>query len=490
MTVTLPDLVQPLKWDGADFDSGIDRATKKGLSLGQALGGLAIGAAAIGVAAAAKGMQFIGQQAQLAIADLSEVQDMQAQLNSVLESTGGIAGVTAEQANKLADAFENTTKFSAEQVLTGENLLLTFTNIGKDIFPQATETMLDMSQALGQDMKSSAVQLGKALQDPILGVTALRRVGVNFNEEQTTMVKNMVEAGDVAGAQAFILRELQTEFGGSARAAGETFGGQLEILKNKIGEVRENIFSSLMPSLGDLITRFKDKLISPEFQASLEKFTTWIGDTAVPFITDKLIPALEVFAFETVPEFVAALGEWIGEVSTFFSTAKQDIVAFGEDNKRELSAIQIHWEELISNAGTAWDGFMDLLGTSSSDWNILSKAGTAALQAIDIYIWYVNKSLQMAINLIGMLKSSLSTLSLPGSFAPASPQTGGKRPPAFRGYASGGVVPGPVGSAQMAVVHGGETITPAGGSATTRLSRDDMRELARMLSFELAKAIG
>ena len=74
-----------------------------------------------------------------------------------------------------------------EAIQSGENLLLTFTNIrneagkGNDVFNQATETMTDMSVALGQDMKSRRRQLGKALNDPIKGITALSRVGVSVH---------------------------------------------------------------------------------------------------------------------------------------------------------------------------------------------------------------------------------------------------------------------------------------------------------------------
>ena len=62
--------------------------------------------------------------------------------------------------------------------------MLTFTGVGKDVFPQAIQTVLDMSQALGQDLKSSTVQLGKALNSPIDGITALSRVGVSFTDAQ------------------------------------------------------------------------------------------------------------------------------------------------------------------------------------------------------------------------------------------------------------------------------------------------------------------
>src|SRR3989304_7377426 len=101
------------------------------------------------------------------------------------------------------------TRFGDEAILSGENMLLTFTNIGKDVFPEATEVMLDMSQALGQDIKSSAIQLGKALQDPIQGVTALRRGGGNFTEDQQKMIESMGEAGDLLGGHKVIFPEVQ-----------------------------------------------------------------------------------------------------------------------------------------------------------------------------------------------------------------------------------------------------------------------------------------
>src|SRR3972149_11993329 len=214
-----------------------EKAAKRSEGLSKALSGVGQVVAGWGLAGLFGAM----------ITEASESEQKVAELNAVLKSTGGIAGVTAKQALDLATAFQKTTRFSDEAVLSGENMLLTFTNIGKDVFPQATEVMLDMSQALGQDIKSSAIQLGKALQDSIQGVTALRRVGVNFTEDQQKMIESMVESGDLMGAQKFILQELQTEFGGSARAAGETFAGQLDILKNSLLNVAEGIGTALLP---------------------------------------------------------------------------------------------------------------------------------------------------------------------------------------------------------------------------------------------------
>lgn len=244
------------------------------------LGGLVekgLKTAAIGIAAAGAAATGFGV---MAVKAFSESQDVLAQTNAVIRSTGGVAGVTADQVTKLSHSFQQTTKFSDETIQSGENLLLTFTSIGKDIFPQATQVMLDMSQALGQDTKNSAIQLGKALQDPILGVTALRRVGVNFTQSQQDMIAGLVESGHKLDAQKLILKELQTEFGGSAEAAGNTFSGKLAILKNNLNDVEETIGGVIVDALTPFISKiseFTEKIDWASFSARITGAFSLIG---------------------------------------------------------------------------------------------------------------------------------------------------------------------------------------------------------------------
>lgn len=171
----------------------------------------------------------------------------QAQLEAALKSTGGAAGVTAGQLNEYAGQLQKVTNFDDDAVTGAQALLLTFTKVGGDVFPRATKAILDTSVAMGQDLKSSTVQIGKALNDPIQGITALTRVGVTFTEQQKEMIQTMVEAGDVAGAQAVILAELEKEFGGSAEAARQADGGFIA-LGNSIGNLQEAIGDRLMPT--------------------------------------------------------------------------------------------------------------------------------------------------------------------------------------------------------------------------------------------------
>jgi hypothetical protein len=96
-----------------------------------------------------------------------------------------------------------------------------------------------MAQALGQDLNGAALQVGKALNDPILGVSALGRAGVQFSESQKEMIRSLVETGRTADAQRIILAELETQSGGSALAARGTLGGALKALNEAFGDLFE-----------------------------------------------------------------------------------------------------------------------------------------------------------------------------------------------------------------------------------------------------------
>jgi hypothetical protein len=225
--------------DNTELDKKLGNSKESLKSWGKEMAKIGAGLAAIGGAiklAANECLSLFGIQ-----------EKAEAQLEAVIRSTQGAARVSADEAKRLAAGLQQVTAYGDEAIIGGQNLLLTFTSIGRDIFPLATETMLDMSEALGQDLKSSAIQLGKALQDPITGTIALRRVGVAFTKEQMEQIKTLVESGNKLAAQRLILRELSTEFGGSARAAANTYTGSVQRLKNALGDLREAIGAALAP---------------------------------------------------------------------------------------------------------------------------------------------------------------------------------------------------------------------------------------------------
>lgn len=212
-----------------------------------------------------------------------------AQTRTVIKSTGKAANVSADDVASLAGSLSHLTLFSDDAIQAQENLILTFTNVrnevgeGNDIFTQATKIGLDMAQALGTDAAGSAIQLGKALNDPIKGVAALSRVGVTFTDEQKLQIETMIDAGNTMGAQKVILAELTKEFGGSAEAAAKADGG-FHLFQQRLADVKQEIGDALMPVLNTLM----GWLSGPGLDAVEtwgKSIATWITDTAVPAFT-------------------------------------------------------------------------------------------------------------------------------------------------------------------------------------------------------------
>jgi len=233
-----------------------------------------------------------------------ESQLVEAQLNAVLKSTGNIAGVTADSAKKLAAQLQSVTKYSDETILGGENLLLTFTKIGKDIFPRVTEMSLDMATALKMDVAGASRLLGKALNDPIMGMHLLRRQGIVFSQSQQDVISNLIATGKSAQAQTVMLDELAKRYGGSAREEGKTFAGQLAILKNSFDDVKESIGLTLVQGLSPLASKLQAFVSSDKFKLWLDGVIKFLNENipkALKWIFDIGIPALQKAFTEIKP---------------------------------------------------------------------------------------------------------------------------------------------------------------------------------------------
>lgn len=265
------------------------------------------------------------------IAAFEESEKVQAQLEAVLNSTAHAAGVSADEAIKLSKSLEAQTTFSDEAVLSAENLLLTFTKIKDSVFPEATKTVLDMATALGEDTSSAAIQLGKALNDPILGVTALQRVGVSFSAAQKEVIQHLVETGHTLEAQKMILKELSTEFGGSATAAAKTFGGQVQQLKNKFDDFEETIGHGVTGALSALMIAFNQTTgaAGDETDASWAVFavTASLGevfaDAAVGVTAFFGFLAIGASVILEVAADIATLGTQVGKIHEMFGGVRQ-----------------------------------------------------------------------------------------------------------------------------------------------------------------------
>lgn len=254
--------------DADTWGKKVERTFKR-VGKAAAVGGLAVAAAGVTgfVAIMRTGWQ-----------ELSEGQKVVAQTNAVIKSTGGVANVSAKAVSDYATALMLKTGIDDEAIASSQNLLLSFTNIrneagkGNDIFNQATKATLDLSVAFKKDLPSASIMVGKALNDPIAGITALSKAGVQFTKQQKEQVKALVESGDTLGAQKLILKELNREVGGSSEAFGKTLPGQLRIAREAWNNVTGAITAKFLPVLTAVATYLLTKAVP-----ALEDFSDWIG---------------------------------------------------------------------------------------------------------------------------------------------------------------------------------------------------------------------
>jgi hypothetical protein len=228
-----------------------------------------------------------------------QAEEVTAQLEARIKSTGGVAGFTGEQLVKFAKDLQDVTRFSDEAIVGAQQVLLGFQNIRGDNFTDTTEAVLNMASALRIDASSAAQTLGKALNDPVRGITQLRRQGILLTNEQQAQVKRFQEINDLASAQRVILEALEKQYGGAAAAARDTLGGALDALKNAFGELLEGKGEG-----------------SEALRASIESLTEVLKDPAT------------VAAFQTLTSAVLAAAETLVKATRLLVEAGQGIGIF------------------------------------------------------------------------------------------------------------------------------------------------------------------
>lgn len=256
---------------------GFLAARSHGLTAGMSLG---LGKVAAAMGAVATISVFKGF-----IDEARESRKVSALTESIIKSTGGAAKISAKQVGALATSISNKTGVDDEAIQSGSNLLLTFKNVrnevgkGAQIFDRATAAAVDLSAAGFGDVNNASKMLGKALNDPLKGISALGKAGVTFTADQKKQIATLVETGKTLEAQKIILGEVESQVGGAAAAAADPMA-KLGVI---IGNVKETIGAAFLPIV--------------------DKAATWLGDKlpgavdkAGKFFSEKLLPPLKTIA--------------------------------------------------------------------------------------------------------------------------------------------------------------------------------------------------
>lgn len=404
MSTIVASMKAILELDKRGFDSGLKGAAT-GLTgfkkqAGSALdtlgkiGGVVAGFAVVGAA--------IGGMVDAAREAIAVNKDLEA----TILSTGGVAGVTGDMARKYAEDLSMVTNFQDDAILSGEAMLLTFTKIGKDVFPLATETMLNMAQKFGS-VDAAAIQLGKALNDPIKGVGGLTKAGIQFSALQKSQIKDFMAVGDVASAQGIILAELGTQFGGLARAAADPF---IQV-QNAFGEIQEMLGMALMPMLLEIANA-----VLPALRAAAEGAGPGLGALGI---------ALGKLEGEHLAAVVGLFADLAGSVGTFLTGLNDLGAAMGITTEGSsllvtlgLLPLKIAFGTLgavLSVAGVAFTILGNIIKVITFAWSNMARAIDQAtgISAAILPVWNAlaaaGTTLSQIIQIIGMAWTNLIT---------------------------------------------------------------------------------
>ena len=236
---------------------------------------------------------------------------------------GTETGAVTKRLNAFAESQEFTLGVDADIIKSTQAKLLTFKGLAGTAdeqgaaFDRATKAALDLAATGFGTAEGNAVQLGKALNDPVKGISALARSGVTFTETEKAKIKELTASGKLLEAQDMILGALETQVGGTAAAtatASVKMGLAFNAMKDGVGEALlpafEGLTTALMPVIVDL---------GPKLGSIFSALVPIIGQVAsiLPSLIDALLPVAEVFgdfavvilgiAADLMPVFISAL---------------------------------------------------------------------------------------------------------------------------------------------------------------------------------------
>ncbi|TAL08213.1 MAG: hypothetical protein EPO02_13580 [Nitrospirae bacterium] len=445
----------------------------------------------------------------LSVKSYSESENVQTQLVAVLKSTHEAAKLQLQDLNEQSAALQKVTKFSDEQVGSAQAMLLTFTQIHGAVFQKAIPAILDLATAMHEDLQSASIQVGKALNDPVTGITALHRIGVTFSETQKQQIQNFVDANNLAAAQGVILKELTKEFGGSAVAAGNTFAGSLMKLKNSFDDVKESVGKVIVQALTPFVAKLADVIARVDWQK----------------VIHNTVNALKTFV-EVLKQTFEKIMDVYNSIINYIEPGFNRFVDIVERITHVI--VEVFWPSLKQLADTIETRLMPQI---LKLWKILEPALTDALKVIAVVIgvvvvgaiWIFINALNVVLSVLGFVIRIIGDLiswfgNLGGviiNIFRGIPNAIGKAfdglvdiitwpfREAFKiikagikdvvdlfnhvkhditgapsnllhgiggllghipGFAEGGTVPGAIGQPMLAVVHGGEQVIPNGKS--------------------------
>ena len=309
--------------DAKKLKPGLDKAKSSTIAAGKAMTkALAIAVPAATIAS----LYALHKVMQKGIELAKEQESVEVRLGAVIKATGNAAGINLEEMKGMAAAMQQVTTVGDEVIMSGMAILSTFKQVKGEAFERTTMAALDLSEVMGQDLRTSMVMLGKVMNDPVANMGALSRAGIQFTKDQKEMIKTMWEAGDVMGAQNVLLKEIESQFGGTAKAAANTYGGAVKQAANAMGDLYEEI--------GFMITKNEAWIqIQKDLKTTIEDATKWLKSNQ-----------------DVIREWSTRVAEFIKDVGERIKDVAENILKWYQANEKFIKVKVAEYIEKMKGA--------------------------------------------------------------------------------------------------------------------------------------------
>jgi hypothetical protein len=402
----------------ADADSKLSRLGSSAKKFGLIAGaGLAAGAAA--AFEVGKKLFEAGERADVANRRIEAI-------NKSMGLFGESTDKVSRRIEKLAEKTSLQTGVDADSIKATQAKLLTFRDLAKTAdtvggsFDRATNAALDLAAAGFGTAETNATQLGKALQDPIKGLTSLRREGVTFTDTERKRIQTLVESNRLGDAQKLILSAIEKQVGGTARA---TATGTAKMSAG-FHLVEENLGKKLLP----VVDKFSNWAITkglPAAQRFGHSLATQLGPPireVAHFVTADLIPAIKDqvhwFQDKIVPVLVRTVKPVLQGIGSLFHSLSTAI----ERNRPELEKLGHFMREVATIAsrvlgpviGTtlkiAFTVLGDTIGTTLDVIGAIIDAISWLIDKIRDLVHWIDNSIGKVVNFAGKVAGVVGKL--------------------------------------------------------------------------------
>lgn len=247
-------------------------------------------------------------------------------------------GYTSTALKNQAAELQKLTKFEDDTVTKAHSMLAAFTK-NEDQIIQLTKATTDFAQAKGMDLVSAAELVGKS-----------------FGAETNMLSRYGIEVKGAAGSTQRlneITKGLSDLYGGQAEAAGKTFSGRLEQLKNRVGNLEESIGAALIPTLEKLGYALTDMVEEGEQASSFMQGVAVAG---------RIIGSV----FIVVKTTLVHIGSLLGTIgAALYALASGQFAIIPGIIANGFNKITNNAESMISNIKEMWTGLDDVVKKST-----------------------------------------------------------------------------------------------------------------------------